>query len=255
MCSIMPPTASQDSDIRRDGTFARRILLAGGVVASVALGRVGGDAAAKAKEKEKEKERDDDEGVGPGEDLMREHGVLRRVLLVYREMMRRLEGATESFDPELLQRSTKLIRKFVEDYHERQEEELIFPRFERVKKLTDLVRVLRAQHDAGRKVTDRTIALANPAALKDPARRAALRGELAAFVRMYEVHAAREDTVLFPALHEIMRHREYDALGEDMERREHKVFGGEGFEPAVAEVDGIEKALGIEDLAKFTPAT
>jgi hemerythrin-like domain-containing protein len=226
--------------------FARRTLLAGGVVAGAALAGGGARVAAKAKE--------DDEGVGPGEDLMREHGVLRRVLLVYREMMRRLEGANESFDPELLQRSTKLIRKFVEDYHERQEEELIFPRFEKAKKLTELVRVLRVQHDAGRKVTDRTMALANAAALKDPARRAALRGELAAFVRMYEAHAAREDTVLFPALHEIMHHREYDALGEDMERREHKVFGGEGFEPAVAEVAGIEKALGIEDLAKVTPA-
>ena len=125
MCSIMPPTASEDSDIRRDSTFARRSLLAGGVVASVALARGGGDAAAKEKEKE------DDEGVGPGEDLMREHGVLRRVLLVYREMMRRLEGARESFDPELLQRSTKLIRKFVEDYHERQEEEHDVPELER----------------------------------------------------------------------------------------------------------------------------
>jgi hemerythrin-like domain-containing protein len=254
MCSIMPPAVPGDFDFRRDHTFGRRSLLAGGVVA-VTLARGGADATAKEKEKEKEKE--DDQGVGPGEDLMREHGVLRRVLLVYREMIRRLEagGATDSFDPELLQRSTKLIRRFVEDYHERQEEELIFPRFEKANKLTELVRVLRAQHNAGRKVTDRTIALANAAALKDSARRASLRGELAAFVRMYEVHAAREDTVLFPALHDIMHHREYDALGEDMERREHKVFGGEGFEPAVAEVDSIEKALGIEDLAKFTPAT
>jgi len=243
----MPPTGLRHFDFRRDHTFGRRTLLAGGVVAGVAL--VGDGARAAAKEKE------GDEGVGPGEDLMREHGVLRRVLLVYREMMRRLETGPETFDPELLQRSTRLIRKFVEDYHERQEEELIFPRFEKAKKLTELVRVLRAQHDAGRKVTDRTIALANAAALKDPARRASLRGELAAFVRMYEAHAAREDTVLFPALHEIMRHSEYDALGEDMERREHKVFGGEGFEPAVAEVASIEKALGIEDLAKLTPAT
>lgn len=201
-----------------------------------------------------DKDKDKDDEIGPGEDLMREHGVLRRVLLAYREMARRLDGPpTETFDPELLKRATTLIRKFVEDYHERQEEQLLFPRFEKANKLVDLVRVLRAQHQAGRRVTDRTAALATTAALKDPGRRSTLRGQLTAFITMYEPHAAREDTVLFPALHDIMAHREYDALGEDMERREHQVFGGEGFEPAVAEVDAIERALGIEDLAKFTP--
>jgi hypothetical protein len=31
------------------------------------------------------------------------------------------------------------------------------------------------------------------------------------------------------------------------------VFGGDGFEQAVAEVGDIERKLGIEDLAQFTP--
>jgi hypothetical protein len=34
------------------------------------------------------------EEVAPAEDLMREHGVLNRVLLVYDEFLRRLSGAT-----------------------------------------------------------------------------------------------------------------------------------------------------------------
>ena len=70
---------------------------------------------------------------------------------------------------------------------------------------------------------------------------------------MYEPHAAREDTVLFPALHEIVSRSEYDALGEDFERRERRTFGGDGFEQAVADVAAIETALGIENLAQFTP--
>lgn len=193
-----------------------------------------------------------EEDIGPGEDLMREHGVLRRVLLVYGEIARRLETTAE-VDAGLIQRCALLIRSFVEDYHERQEEEMVFPRFERAQKLVELVGVLRAQHQAGRKVTERVRGLATVSSLKDPERRFLLRDELRAFVRMYEPHAAREDTVLLPALHEIVSRSEYDALGEDFERREHRTFGGDGFAQAVAEVDAIERAIGIENLAKFTP--
>jgi hypothetical protein len=50
-----------------------------------------------------------------------------------------------------------------------------------------------------------------------------------------------------------MSHQEYDALGEQFERREKQVFHGDGFELAVEEVDQIEKLVGIEDLAKVTP--
>jgi hypothetical protein len=46
------------------------------------------------------------------------------------------------------------VRKFVEDYHEKLEENSIFPEFEKAKKLTDLVNVLKEQHRSGRRVTD-----------------------------------------------------------------------------------------------------
>jgi hemerythrin-like domain-containing protein len=203
----------------------------------------------KAKGKGKQESEED---VGPGEDLMREHGVLRRVLLVHAEVLRAL-GAGKEVDPQVLQRTGKLIRSFVEDYHEKQEEDFVFPRFEKAGKLLGLVKTLRAQHQAGRAVTDRIVALATATAVKDPASRKELAGRLESFSRMYEAHAAREDTVLFPVLHEIMSHHEYDALGEQFERREKQVFHGDGFELAVDEVDQIEKLVGIEDLARLTP--
>src|SRR5262249_18388728 len=134
-----------------------------------------------------------------------------------------------------------------------QEEEFVFPRFERAGKLVELVRVLRAQHQAGRKVTARIQAAAQQAALADPAARRRLREDLGAFIAMYEPHAAREDTVLFPALHELVSRSELDALGEDFERREHAAFGEDGFQHAVARVAAVEKTLGIEDLSRFTP--
>ena len=233
---------------------SRRSVLRVGSALGVAVAGVAAGAAAAAREKEKkEKKEEGGEDIGPGEDLMREHGVLRRVLLVYGEAARRLEGSGD-LDASAIQRGARLIRRFIEDYHERQEEEMVFPRFERAHKLVPLVEVLRAQHQAGRKLTERVQGLATPAAIKDGGQRRQLRAALGAFIRMYEPHASREDTVLFPALHQLLSRSEYDALGEDFERREHKTFGGDGFDQAVAEVDAIEKSLAIEDLALFTPA-
>jgi hemerythrin-like domain-containing protein len=230
------------------------LLEAGAVIGSAALMSAPAAAAKKDAKTDAKKGGKDkgDEDIGPGEDLMREHGVLRRVLLVYRELTRRLEAAA-AFDPAALRESASLVRTFVEDYHEKQEEEFVFPRFERAHVLVDLVSVLRAQHQAGRKVTERIQAAATPSTLADPGARGRLRADLLAFIRMYEPHASREDTVLFPALHGLVSRSEYDALGEDFERREHQTFGEDGFEHAVARVGAVEKTLGIEDLSQFTP--
>jgi hemerythrin-like domain-containing protein len=240
----------------------RAVLL--GATAWLGWAALGSEAEAEAEPKPKAKAKakpgagsDDDQAdadIGPGEDLMREHGVLRRVLLIYDEVCRSLDGpAGGPVDVEAIQRGAKLVRSFVEDYHERQEEEFVFPRFERAGKLVDLVRTLRAQHQAGRKITDRVVGLATATNVKDPAQRRALRDQLRLFGGMYAPHAAREDTVLFPALHGLLGPHEYDALGDDFERREHQLFGGDGFGRAVSEVDAIERSLGIEDLARFTP--
>jgi hypothetical protein len=59
--------------------------------------------------------------------------------------------------------------------------------------------------------------------------------------------------VLFPALHQIVSAHEFDALGDDFEKKEHELFGNEGFEGMVVKVAGLEKELGIYDLAQFTP--
>jgi hemerythrin-like domain-containing protein len=196
------------------------------------------------------------EDVSPTEDLMREHGLLNRVLLVYEDCLRKLDASVSQeapkFDPKLLADSAGIIRHFIEDYHEKLEEDYIFPRFEKAHVLTDLVKVLRRQHEAGRSETEKIQKLATAAALKQPASRSEVAGAISHFVRMYRPHEAREDTVLFPALHGLVSQHEYDALGEDFEKREHQLFGAEGFEGEVEKVAGIEKALGIYDLAKFT---
>ena len=70
---------------------------------------------------------------------------------------------------------------------------------------------------------------------------------------MYRPHEAREDTVLFPALHKLVPPKRSAELGEQFEKEEDRLFGEEGFEKTVEQVAGIEKQLGIYDLAAFTP--
>jgi hemerythrin-like domain-containing protein len=189
--------------------------------------------------------------VTPAEDLMREHGLLKRILLIYDEVANRI-AAKKDFPPARVLDAAKIIRTFIEGYHEKLEEEFLFPRFRKHGVLVDLVDVLEQQHKAGRNVTEKIIALTQAGA-KSADDKQSLASDLRQFVRMYAPHEAREDTVLFPALHTIISRNEYDALGEDFEKREHQLFGKEGFEGMVPRVAAIEKQLGIYDLSQFTP--
>ncbi|HEY9899954.1 MAG TPA: hemerythrin domain-containing protein [Pantanalinema sp.] len=193
----------------------------------------------------------DVEEVLPVEDLMREHGVLRRILLIYREAEQRLLGS-QDVDPKLLSGAAELVKRFIEDYHEKLEEDHLFPHFERAGKHVDLVKVLRQQHEGGRRLTAEILAQAERAGRLAEARRA-LADALHAFVRMYEPHAAREDTVLFPAFRSVVTPKEYDRYGDLFEDKEKSLFGTNGFENVVARVADMEKALGLYELAQFTP--
>jgi hemerythrin-like domain-containing protein len=199
--------------------------------------------------------------VSTNERLMRDHGILKRVLVIYDEVIRRID-AKQDFPPQTVIDSAEIIRKFIEDYHQKLEEEHIFPLFRKyyrrqdvlrlyAQRLLDLVDVLGEQHQAGRRVTDRIVSTLQ--SLKTPDDRQKLAQDLRAFIRMYTPHEAREDTVLFPALPVIITPQEYQALGEKFEEIEHKTFGGDGFDIYLDSVTAFEKRLGTYDLKQFTP--
>jgi hemerythrin-like domain-containing protein len=223
----------------------RRTVLRRAAGAGLALAFGGAPRAAAAKPKGAAPE------VSPTEDLMREHGILRRLLLVYGEAIRRLE-TREELAPETVARSAEIIRTFIEDYHERDEENYIFPRFVKAGKMVDLVNTLLLQHQAGRKLTVEILRLSTTAGLGRPADRQRLGESMRLFIRMYEPHAAREDTVLFPAFRELVGPKELDRLQDVFEDKEKALPGG-GFETVVVEVAKIEQTIGFLDLARFTP--
>jgi len=198
-----------------------------------------------------EKTRDAEE-ISPAEDLMREHGVLNRILLIYDHHLHMLT-TKQTFDGSVLVRAADIVRHFVEEYHEKLEEDFLFPRFRKAGKLVNLVDTLLAQHKAGRTLTAKIRELAGVATLKYVSDTDKLADALRAFLHMYRPHEAREDTVLFPAFRSIVSPHEYYALGDDFEKKEDELFGDEGFFKVVDQVAELEKKLGIYDLAQFTP--
>jgi hemerythrin-like domain-containing protein len=188
--------------------------------------------------------------VTPPEDLMREHGVLDRVLLIYEAGIKKF-ASNETFDPAILTRSAEIVRDFIENYHEKSEEQQVFPRFRKAGKMVDLLDTLVVQHLAGRRVTASILDLA-PTARQDGDGRQQLVKAMQSFITMYRPHAAREDTDLFPKLSGLVSRNEYDALAEDFEKKEHELFGDDGFEKMVDRVAQLESAIGINDLRQFT---
>jgi len=196
---------------------------------------------------------DSEKEVGAVEDLMREHGVIRRAILVYREAAVKLRAKTTDVDPDILRRTALLFRNFGEDYHEKKLEEThIFPTIKKAGgPAVAYVDILVAQHQRGREITDYVLAVTAKGAIgtgdAEPLARALDGVEL-----MYEHHAAREDTIVFPAWKDALSAHQLDEMGEKFEEIEQQQFGKDGFEDAVAQIGRIEQALGIADITRFT---
>jgi len=216
----------------------RRRFLRGAVsAAGLALAWCAAPAAGRAPKRGEHEEAE----VTPGEDLMQEHGVLERVLLVYEEAARRIEHG-ESLDLGVVTRGAAIVRRFVEDYHERLEEQYVFPRLQKPQQQVELVATLLRQHQRGREATDEIVRRVGAGG------GAELVPMLRGFSAMYRPHAAREDTVLFPAFRGVVGRSAYRELGEQFENEEHQRFGEHGFESTVVEVAQLEVALGIDQL-------
>src|SRR6478672_2840495 len=100
---------------RRKFLISATTVGAAGVV-SVAGPLFGEDRDRKAPANGADKKEQAEEEISAPEDLMREHGVLERVLLIHEEGLRRIR-AKEEVAPEVFSRAAALTRKFVEDYH------------------------------------------------------------------------------------------------------------------------------------------
>ncbi|MEO9137584.1 MAG: hemerythrin domain-containing protein [Jatrophihabitans sp.] len=195
-------------------------------------------------------------GVGlasPGEELMTEHGVLKRILLAYDAVIERL-GTSQRIDTGVVTDAAQIVNDYIEGFHEGLEEAYVFPQVAAADdSLAPLVRTLLVQHDRGRHLTARVLAAA-AGDLTQSARRTSLRSDLAAFVRMYEPHEAREDTVIYPALRRAQSERTIGLLAERFADLQNKQYGDNALDQMLSRIVGIEQKLGIDDLESFTPS-
>jgi hemerythrin-like domain-containing protein len=185
----------------------------------------------------------------PGEDLMAEHGLLIRILLIYRHL-----SAGQQVDAGHAYDSALIIHDYIEAFHEELEEAYVFPRLVRAGQLQSTVSTLLLQHARGRELTQLILAESGGRGALAAAAASRVTGAMGAFVRMYEPHEAREDTVVYPAFRALLSPAEIGDLGEQFGQLQREQFGPDAFAAMVARVAAIEQALGIYDLMQFTPA-
>lgn len=183
---------------------------------------------------------------------MTEHGLLIRILLIYRHLLTgRASGqpvpASHAHD------SALIIHDYIEAFHEELEEAYVFPRLMRAGQLKPTVSTLLLQHARGRELTQLILAESGGSGSLATAAADRVASAMNAFVRMYEPHEAREDTVVYPAFRSLLKPAEIADLGQRFADLQAGQFGSDGLAAMAGRVAAIEQALGIYDLAQFTP--
>ena len=189
-------------------------------------------------------------GITATERLMRDSGLLLRLLAIYEAGGRRLGGG-EDIEPIIFTQAAETMRDFVHDYHEKQEETQVFPRFKKAGRMVELIDVMQAQHASGQKLTARILELAPKSATKNE-RQAMIEAMQAASV-LYRPHVARELTDVWPTLRTLLTPNEFDELSATLEKDETEKLGKDGFDKVAKKVEALEKRIGINDISQFTP--
>ena len=187
------------------------------------------------------------DALSPVEDLMQEHGILDRLLLIYEETIKRIDNK-DPFHLSIVIQATQIIQSFIEKYHEKLEEEYIFPLFIAHRKDVRLVRALNRQHQKGREITAQILALTTGKKTVDQKVKRMLKELMQKYISLYRPHMAREETQLFPNLRSIITHKEFDQLAKKCEKKEEQILGKNGFARIVQKIAHLEKQLGIYSL-------
>jgi hemerythrin-like domain-containing protein len=188
----------------------------------------------------------------PIEDLMVQHSVLRRALLIYEECIRRLTN-NEELDPALIADTTDVIDKVIINLHAPLERAYIFPMYEKSEKYSKMAQILDDQHNAAGGIEKEILKYSNREFLANPDNKNELINFFRKAIRVFRPHIDREDTEMFPDFKDFISVEEYYALGDKFIGLEEKKFGERGLRAMVDKIEAVEKALGINDLDSFTP--
>jgi hemerythrin-like domain-containing protein len=192
--------------------------------------------------------------VPPDVDLMEEHGILKRVLLAYQAALARMSAGGVP-PAAAIHDSALIIHDFIEGFHEPLEEGYVFPALRQAGIEISTIDTLLIQHARGRERTQIILSGATPATLATRAAAAKVTEAMQLFIRMYEPHEAREDTVVFPSWRALLSAGQLEEMAGRFADLQDRQFGADAFTVMVRRVETIERTLGIYDLAQFTPPT
>lgn len=188
----------------------------------------------------------------PIEDLMVEHSILRRALLIYEECIRRM-NINEDFDPTLLTETTNVIKVIIIFHHALLEHEYIFPRFREADTYVEMCDILTDQHGAAGEQEELILKYANRESINNPEGKEILINALKKSIKVFRPHVDREDTEMFPDFKNVVTAHEFYELGKKFKEIEYQKWGENGHKQMVDKITHVEKALGINDLDSFTP--
>lgn len=188
----------------------------------------------------------------PIEELMVEHSILRRALLIYEECIRRMNNF-EEFDPDLLVETTNVLKVLIVYHHSLLEQEYIFPRFRQANKYVELCDILEDQHEYSGKQEEIILKYSNKESINNIEHKNILINSLKKIIKVMRPHVNQEDTELFPEFKNIVSPEEFYALGQKFEDIEFQKWGEHGEKKMLDKIVNVEKELGIYDLDAFTP--
>jgi len=184
------------------------------------------------------------EAVSPTETMMQEHGILERIIMVLERAMGRMRAGLLP-DYEAIAGAAVLIREYIQDFHEKNEERHIFPKVYSRPGMADFVKTLRRQHEQGRPIIDEILRATRH---RNGTPHEVLAGRLRGFTDLYRPHKAWEDTVLFPAYRMAATQDEALKLGDFLEKMEHHRFGQPALLHFLGQTEALEKSVGIAGL-------
>ncbi len=200
--------------------------------------------------KEKGEELEEKES-SPTEDLMKEHGVIERIMLIYQRMIEKAITGQE-VDVSVINRASKMVNEYVSKHHEHDEEEYVFPKFREANYIVDLVDTLEHQHNVSRELNLQVMELSSKGAEITQDEAVRLLDLCGMFINMYLPHISRENTILFPTFFDIVSPEYVQDTKKKMEDEEEKVLGETGFRGFVGHVAELEKEVGCHELSQYT---
>lgn len=191
--------------------------------------------------------------VNATEGLMREHGILRRALLVYRFCAKRLHTGNTKGLAQPLNDTAQLFRRYGEDFHELAiEEQYISPLvMKHSPPVSRYPAVLTEQHRRGRSITDYIASVTHGGSIPSGSVKP-LADALDALELMYEEHAAREDTIVYIAWKNALSAQAFDEMTAKFDEISDRRIGRDGFTAAEVKIGKIEEAVGAANLSQFT---